>query len=382
MTHNCLDSARHLSNDELLSRVKMLAAQERAATAELVAHLAELDARKLYLPAGYTSMFVYCRDALLLSEDAAYNRIEVARAARRFPAILPLLSEGAVTLTTIRLLNPHLTEDNHGAVLESARGKRTKEVQELVAALAPRPDAPTVIRKVPAAPVAPVAAPGSEGTPPTMPPLLIPPAAVEPARPVPPPSAPAVTPLAPDRYKMQVTISGDALELLEMAKDLLRHALPSGDVSAILERALQALVREQVKKKFADTDRPRRARGVAAGSREVPAEVKRAVYLRDRGRCAFAGASGRRCNERAFIEFHHVRPFAHDGPATVENIELRCRRHNVHEWERLSTELRRQEDEWLGRRLGDSSQDESRAALTARSRTAAHLGSRRDGASP
>jgi hypothetical protein len=59
--------------------------------------------------------------------------------------------------------------------------------------------------------------------------------------------------------------------------------------------------------------------------------VKRAVWVRDLGRCAFVGTDGRRCNERAFVEFHHVRPYAAGGEATAENIQLRCRRHNGYE---------------------------------------------------
>jgi hypothetical protein len=59
--------------------------------------------------------------------------------------------------------------------------------------------------------------------------------------------------------------------------------------------------------------------------------VKRKVWLRDLGRCAFVGTGGRRCGERAFVEFHHVRPYAVGGEASVENIQLRCRRHNAHE---------------------------------------------------
>jgi hypothetical protein len=85
------------------------------------------------------------------------------------------------------------------------------------------------------------------------------------------------------------------------------------------------------KAKFAATEAPRLPRGTAAGSRHIPAEVKRAVWLRDLGRCAFAGTDGRRCNERAFVEFHHVRPYAIGGEAAVDNIQLRCRRHNDYE---------------------------------------------------
>ena len=68
-----------------------------------------------------------------------------------------------------------------------------------------------------------------------------------------------------------------------------------------------------------------------ADSRHIPAEVKRVVWLRDLGRCAFVSPSGHRCAERGFVEFHHVQPFAAGGEATVDNVELRCRRHNAHE---------------------------------------------------
>jgi len=48
-------------------------------------------------------------------------------------------------------------------------------------------------------------------------------------------------------------------------------------------------------------------------------------------RCAFASAAGKRCGTSAFIEFHHVEPFAAGGPPTSENIQLRCRAHNSYE---------------------------------------------------
>ena len=59
--------------------------------------------------------------------------------------------------------------------------------------------------------------------------------------------------------------------------------------------------------------------------------MKREVSKRDEDRCAFVAATGRRCEQRTFLEFHHVQPFAMQGPATVGNISLRCRRHNQYE---------------------------------------------------
>ncbi len=205
-------------------------------------------------------------------------------------------------------------------VLESARGKRKSEVEEIVAGLSPRPDVPPSVRKVPAPKLAPPAvallAASLPGALRNQWPRLRPRCSAE------------ATPLSPNRYKLQLTIGGDTLEKLKLAKDLLRHAIPSGDDAAILDRALTALLADLARKKCAATDHPRPPRGTAPGSRHIPAEVKRAVWLRDIGRCAFVGTNQRRCGEKAFLEFHHVQPYAAGGGATVENVELRCRRHN------------------------------------------------------
>jgi hypothetical protein len=328
MAHDVLTSLRHLTDDELVERVKGLAARERGATALLVAHLAELDTRDVHLRAGFSSLFAYCRAELALSEHEAYSRIEVARAARRHPVVLELLAAGAVNLTTVRLLAPYLTAENHRQVLESARGKGKSEVEEIVARLAPRPDVVASLRRLPA----PRGVLPSELPPPgaSVPSTLV---RVETVRITSPPPAPrpVVAPLAPDRYRLQVTIGGDTLEKLRLAKDLLRHAIPSGDDAAILDRALTALLVELARRKFAATDAPGASRGSNPASRRVPAEVRRAVWLRDLGRCAFVGTDGRRCAERAFVEFHHLKPFAVGGEATVSNIQLRCRKHNDYE---------------------------------------------------
>src|SRR5262249_18562691 len=140
-----------------------------------------------------------------------------------------------------------------------------------------------------------------------------------------------VVPLAEDRYKLQMTITGDTLAKLRLAKDILRHVVPTGDDAAVLDRALTALLTELARQKFGATNRPRTARQISPTSRHVPDAVKRTVWIRDLGSCAFKGPNGRRCGERAFVEFHHVRPFATGGEPTVSNIELRCRRHNRYE---------------------------------------------------
>ena len=132
---------------------------------------------------------------------------------------------------------------------------------------------------------------------------------------------------------MQFTASAETYKKLRLAQDLLRHQIPDGDPAEIFDRALTALLEDLAKKKLAATDRPRESRDHPPGSRHIPAEVKRAVWLRDGGRCAFVGRNGRRCTEQGFLEFHHVTPHASGGPPTINNIQLRCRAHNGYEAE-------------------------------------------------
>jgi hypothetical protein len=93
-----------LSDDELVERVKDLAACERRASVALIRSLMEFDRRRLYLREGCPSLFAYCTQVLHLSEGSAYNRIETARAALRYPNALEALERGDLTLTAVRLL--------------------------------------------------------------------------------------------------------------------------------------------------------------------------------------------------------------------------------------------------------------------------------------
>src|SRR5215212_11630380 len=123
MTMIMFTSAAALSDGDLLSRLHLLAGRERHASAELVAHLAVLYKRpSVYAAEGYGSLFAYCTEALGLSEDAACNRIDVAKACARFPDILDLLASGSMTPSAVRVVARYLTDDNHHDVLERAKG--------------------------------------------------------------------------------------------------------------------------------------------------------------------------------------------------------------------------------------------------------------------
>jgi hypothetical protein len=335
MNTNMLTLASGLSDHDLLARIPVLAGREREALVELVAHLAALDVRpSLYAAQGFGSLFGYCTEALHLSEDATCNRIYASRAARRFPVILDLLASGAMSLTSVRMLSGSLTEENHEAVLARASGRSRREIEALVAELAPRPDVPSSVRKLPTV----AAAPGPHvetATP--VPSEPVPPAVSPPL----PQRRPIVETTSPERYRVQFTIGKESHQRLRRLQELLRREVPDGDPGAIFDRAMVLLLERVEKAKRGATKKPRAIRpgtdepAVRAvfATRDIPAHVQPAVCERDGDQCAFVSKQGRRCTERTFLEFHHIRPYALGGLATIENIALRCRRHNQYEAE-------------------------------------------------
>jgi hypothetical protein len=272
-----------LSDEELVATVKRLASQEREATAALVRSLMEVDARRLHLRFGCPSLYAWCTEVIGLAEGAAYHRIEVARAARRVPGLADALEDGSLTLSAARVLTPHVTPENWTEVIGQARHKSKREVERLVAGLHPLPD---------------------QGW--------------------------AFNHLSPGRVRLHVTISKATLDKLRRAQELLRHTLPEGDIEQVLGRAFILLIADLERRRFAATDAPRGPRTTSAMSRHVPAAVRRAVWRRDGGQCAFVGSQSR-CSARGVLEFHHRQPYAAGGATTADNIELRCRQHNQFE---------------------------------------------------
>ena len=335
----------NLTDDELMTAIPRLSGDERLATARLVAHLAELQHRRLYLSAGYSSPYAYCREALGQSDDATYNRLAAAEAARKYPAVLDMMADGRLSLTAVRMLAPVLREDTWPATLaEATAGKTKREIECLIARLAPKPDVPSTVRKLPAparraAPKPTAAGDGGEtsaelssgpvperaggangdGTP-----------SAEPEKPAAAVKRPIVAPLSSGRYRVQFTIGEATEKKLRRLQELLRREVPSGDPAVIFDRALTLLLAKVENRKNGSTTRPGVSRPLGRGSRRVPAETRRVVAPRDGTQCTFVAADGRRCTERAYLEYHHAgRPFAQGGGPETGNIALHCRAHNV-----------------------------------------------------
>ena len=311
-----------LGNEELLAATRQILRRACVVEADLLVHLAEIEERELHLEMACSSMFTFCVTRLGFSEDAAYNRTTVAQAGKKFPAIIEALRSGEVHLTGLRLLARHLNAENHREILARAAGKSKREIEDLVARLAPKPPVPSDMRKLPSrAPsqtrqLALASAPAS---------------ARQVERPI--------APLSEDTYKVQFTASRGLRDKLCHAQDLLRHRLPSGDLARIVELAVDFLIEKVKKERFAVGCKPRpdsiTKMATSCCGRPIAASVRREVYLRDQARCTFVDENGNRCGETGMLEYDHIDGWARTHSHDPKRIRLRCRAHNQHAAEKM-----------------------------------------------
>ncbi len=279
MENVCFDG---MSDDVVLERVEVLVARSNRLTAELLAYLAEVERRGLHLREATGSLFWFCVERLHMSEGAAGKRVTAARTARRFPLILEMVARGEIHLTGVNLLGVHLTEENHRELLARARHRSKREIETLVAEIAPRPDARSCVVALPrrlAAPALeraqqvraperahevlapePAASPSSVAAATSRAASVATAASARVAATVP---ASAVQPLSPRRYQIRVTVGEETHAALCQLQDLLSHQVPDRDPAVIVSRAPELLLERTLAKKVGATDRPRAAKDPA-----------------------------------------------------------------------------------------------------------------------
>jgi len=370
-----------LPDAELLGQLRSLVRVQNQLLAEVLPLAGEVEHRRLYLNAACSSMFGYCTQRLGMSEQAAYQHTQAARAACRFPVILELVGKGDLHLAGVCSLGPYLTAENHEELLFASVRRGRKDIEQMLAARFPREDVADRIRKVPQR--SPVAAttvgtspgasvapdspgvtvgagipgvgrampgvPGRPGEPADGQALLVPggvrpccAAGVQAS-----PGAPrgveqVVEPLSEARFRVQFTASLNLREKIQRARELLSHTIPDGDLACVFERGLDLLIEQQEKRRLGIGVRSRGQAGAStpahaeqsSHSRHIPAAVRRQVWQRDGGQCTFVDAEDRRCAERSFLEFEHRVPFGKGGTSTPENVRLLCRAHNRGQAER------------------------------------------------
>lgn len=316
-------NVKHLQKDLLLEGLKRHLSGERYSQAMFLAHLAEVDERKIYAELGYTSLFVYCTEELKLSEGSTCRRIQAARTSRSYPILFEYLEDGKIHLEAISLISPLLTQENHQNLIKKACHKTKREVEYLIASLTPKPDLPEVIRKLPSkqeeAPASTFAGECCE----------IEDIQVQPPRPE------ILKPLSQERYKIQLTGSERFKNKLERAKEILRHQFPEGRLEDILEEALDLLLeKKDPQLKFKQENEKKPSRNFR--TRHIPQEIKQEVWQRDDGQCSFISEDGKRCGTKAWLEYDHIKPWALGGASNhTNNIRLLCRAHNQYEAEQI-----------------------------------------------
>ena len=272
-------------------------------------------------------MFQYCIDVLHLSEGEAYRRIAAARLSRKYPVILTMLEDGRLHLCGIGVLSKNLSDANYEDVLARATHKSKRELEKLVAELAPKPDVPPTIRKRPqrkakAAPseLSNELCPGrvEQNAPP-----------VQPAPPAAPEKPATVEPLAKSRYKVEFTASEELRDKLKRLEAL----MPGSDLASIIDAAVSEKLERVEAKRFARTKKPRKSleeADTSPGVRGISAAVRRFVCERDGNQCTYKSLDGKRCPERDRLEFHHDEPYGVGGDRSANNIRLACTAHNAY----------------------------------------------------
>jgi 5-methylcytosine-specific restriction endonuclease McrA len=257
-------------------------------------------------------------------------------------------------------LRPVLTRENLDEMVARAANKSDEETRHLVATLQPRPAPKEGIRRLPGpetrlAGQAPQPAGDARGD---APPVEPGPLALTP--PVRPQSRPSIDPVSADQWSVRFTADAALREDLETLKCLLSHRIPDGNLTAVLREAVRCAIQKHGKRRGAVKPerkrKPAAPRRPRAGKREpIAAEVKRAVFERDGGRCTYVSPDGRRCDSRWQLELDHVEAAALGGRPTIGNLRLRCKVHNrLHAEETLGREHMARFRRRPGSRTGES----------------------------
>jgi len=279
----------------LSRRLSELAGNEREVQVEFLLHLDEYDRRRAYLEEGYDSLWSYCQRALLLREGPAALRISAMRAVRRFPKIAELLRDGQLCLTTVRLLEPLLTDESAAELIARAASKSKSEVERLVVSLRPRAVPNEGVRKLPdrsetpSDAALPLAARPSEPATTTDEPQR---EAVAPVLAPAPVARTTLQPVGEDTYSLRVTVDATFKAELDALKALLSHKIPNGELRAVLREAVRCAIEKHGKRKGAVA--PSQKRNKKPRAPERTAASGRNERRRHSGRSSAAGVEARR----------------------------------------------------------------------------------------
>lgn len=296
-----------LSGPELVVELRAICGNECCLVAKSVACLVDVDRHKLYLKMASSSLYGFCVDKLGMSEGAAYRRINAARLVRRFPTLLPRIARGELHLSGLVLLRKYFTDENVEELAAEASGLPESKILELLARRAPRPAVPDRISAMPVQAQVPL------------------PATALPAAQAQPQPRSRTEPLSSAAYLVQLTVSADTHAKLVEARNLLSHSVPDGNLPAVVDRALDALLDRLRRERLGTGTRPRRAKSDPGA---VSCADRRAVFERDGGQCTYRSEDGERCPARSLLQTDHIVARSVGGRGDPSNLQLLCGPHN------------------------------------------------------
>lgn len=114
-------SLSHLSDQELIESFEASLGELQASTARMLECIAQVDALGVFRDAGYETLEEFCLAESGIDPEDVVGFVQVARASREFPAILPAIEHGHHEVGTLSTLVPHLTHENAAEVLVSTK---------------------------------------------------------------------------------------------------------------------------------------------------------------------------------------------------------------------------------------------------------------------
>lgn len=268
-----METLAHLSNEELVAQLVACSADRRRSTKRLLVLLVEIETREVYLELAASSIWDFCRRFLLMSHGTAYRFVKVARLCVDYPFILDGIERGELHMTTLTQIAPFVHAANVDELVSETAGKKRADVDFLLGQRFGKSVAPV-----------------------------------------------SYGPMMPWDRELQ--------DLIDRARELMSHAIPSGDVLELTKRAYRELIATAEKKMRGKAERPRPA--PTRKTKGISRHATRAMFERHGEQCCYVDEkTGARCPSRAFLQRDHVVLRAHGGSDDAENLQPMCARHNV-----------------------------------------------------
>lgn len=288
------------SNSVLVSELRSFVSEERQATLRVLHYLREVETRRLHLEAGYPSLFEYCVRELGYSEGAAHRRVSAMRLMRDIPQVEKKIEAGRLSLTAAAKAQSHFKESAKAkkplatfekvALLRELEGLSTRDCERKLAERFPEMSRPTDRTR----------------------------------------------PMPGGETRIEFTADAALMEKLERLKALLAHRNFKGEYAKLFHQLADlALKQLDPGERQTRAMKAKRVDSNPENSRYIAIDLRKTVWVRDRGKCTYRAANGRVCGSTHGVQFDHRILFSRGGRSSAENLRLLCGAHNRYRAEKM-----------------------------------------------